>query len=175
MNLETEDYFIQCDVCNKKTNIFYHHNDQKVCGNCMRDLYEHVPEFCYLPCGECKRPNVKWFMVNDSTSTCSVHQPIFVEVPDKSLEEFYKKKCEECGEMAYGFHHEIGYDTMICTKCLVSHCGGFPSGKGTYTACRKCKPPNINWYFEETYGDIKHGCHIHDPDPDSDYSNNMFD
>ena len=73
----------------------------------------------------------------------------------------YFINCSHCNKKTKVGYVELGFDGIICCDCLVKGKNGFPVGKGAYLPCTLCKPPNINWYYRETFGDIQYDCGLH--------------
>ena len=71
----------------------------------------------------------------------------------------YKSPCKKCSTNTFFLYsHE---QQLICQKCLAIAYNGFPCGKGCLVACRICQPPEIRWFFQQTYGDIATSCWKH--------------
>lgn len=70
--------------------------------------------------------------------------------------------CTACNKLINIYYNDFRQN-KICVDCLVKINHGYPVGICCYRPCYLCQSPHINWFCEETYGDIKSDCGEHGP------------
>ena len=71
--------------------------------------------------------------------------------------------CTSCKKLINIYYYE-NYKDRICVNCLIKvNKNRYPTGICCYKPCNLCQSPHINWFCEETYGDIKSDCGKHGP------------
>jgi hypothetical protein len=87
---------------------------------------------------------------------------------NKLITKDYFSHCKQCNSVT----------NMLYANSTCSYCMGSVPGAGYYEPCKICVPPNINWFYKETYGHINKSCKIHrslTSDSDSNLSFSIFD
>lgn len=81
-------------------------------------------------------------------------------------------ECSNCRKKTDKYYLDLFFKDEVCSDCLISLRGGFPTGKGVYIPCKLCKGP-YRWFYIETYGKIKKDCGNHVTREDMGF--NIFD
>jgi hypothetical protein len=64
--------------------------------------------------------------------------------------------CAKCSKK-FG-HFDKSNGLKLCTWCAGN---AYKKGCGSYVPCKKCKPPNINWYYQDELPNSKKQCEMH--------------
>ena len=64
----------------------------------------------------------------------------------------YYIDCDKCKKKINYCY--INNNNKLCQECFVRPNREFPKGTGNYCSCKLCKPPNIYWFYQRTYGKI---------------------